>query len=278
MGRLIASTGLAAVALAAALAAAAADIAVLSDALVSYNASGATFGRIDFSVSVPSMTLSVRRARPCAPARGDAIGSRGPAPSSAGPHHGPFWHTRTPRALVRRLDLSQGAPLVLTQPVTQQATRRIVAPNAVGAQANRWFTVERHCDISPIANTAWTTVLTWRPVQAGTANAPAASTLWTTTAFEVRVGGHSSAVGNGDRWWRASVFYDGSSAASVNTLAANTVGTAPDAQVVLSGWTASLQLKGNGGAAGSLGGYCWITLHLGGGEGPAGESIEWVVV
>lgn len=155
--------------------------------------------------------------------------------------------------------------------------KRIIAPNASSYQENRWYSYEGHFDISGVDNNAYTSLLMFRPYQQGTTTDPSASSLWTRVGIEVRAGGHSSAIGSGDRWARYSVDYTGSSAASVITLQDTTNNACPRINIALSGWTATIQISGSGGSAGSLGGYCYIMIHFGGGEGSGGETTEWNV-
>jgi len=53
---------------------------------------------------------------------------------------------------------------------------------------------------------------------------------------------------------------------------------APEIRFVTSGWATTLQIQGAPGSSGSLGGYCYVKIHFGGGEGSAGEAMEWSVI
>jgi len=168
-----------------------------------------------------------------------------------------------------------------TQPqrsLVNKGQRRIISSDAVSYDENRWFTHEAHYNIAGVTNTAWTNLVTWQPYLNGTSNNPGANSLWTRVLIEVRAGGHSSAVGSGDIHAIYSADYNGSGCSGVATK--NTLfndAAAPDIGFAISGWSVTLQIRGASGTTGSLGGYCYVKIHFGGGEGVSGEAYEWSV-
>ena len=101
-----------------------------------------------------------------------------------------------------RIDSSGNVGIGTTQPqrsLVNKGQRRIISSDASSSyEENRWFTHEAHYNVASVTNTAWTNLLNWQPYLSGTTTNPSANTLWTRVLIEVRAGGHTSAVGNGD--------------------------------------------------------------------------------
>ncbi|NBP59263.1 hypothetical protein EBU71_22450, partial [bacterium] len=107
---------------------------------------------------------------------------------------------------------------------------------------------------------------------------------WTRVGVYIRAGGHSSGSANGERSIIGSFNYTGlaGGVAGFITLqnlvqgdGSNNSG-APNFNFWYSGWEAAIEMRGTDGApAGFWGGFCYLELNFGGGEGGSGEQIVW---
>ena len=161
--------------------------------------------------------------------------------------------------------------------ITTQGSERIIAADAASVyEQDRYFTFKKHYSTKGILNASYTRLLQFRPYLNGTTNYPSAG-FWTRVGVFVRMGGHSSQVGNGERCWTGSFDYTGYGIGSVITLEDLQNGNVPILNINFSGWEAFIDVKGaNGGVpGGSFGGYCYVEINFGGGEGDHGESIVW---
>jgi hypothetical protein len=160
--------------------------------------------------------------------------------------------------------------------ITTQGSERIIAADAASEyEQDRYFTFKKHYSTKNVLNGSYTRLLQFRPYLNGTTNYP--NSYYSRVGLYIRMGGHSSQVGNGERCWTGSYDYVGDGIGSVITLEDLQNGTVPVLNIGFSGWEAYIDIKGaNGGVpGGSFGGYCYIELNFGGGEGNQGEEIVW---
>jgi hypothetical protein len=160
--------------------------------------------------------------------------------------------------------------------ITTQGSERIIAADAASEyEQDRYFTFKKHYSLKNVTNSAYTRLIQFRPYLNGTTNYPTGTNFWTRVGVNIRTGGHTSSVGNGDRSFIGSFDYVGNGIGSVVTLQDLQQGSIPLLNLTFSGWEAYIDIKGATGPGGSLGGYCYIELNFGSGEGNFGESIVW---
>jgi hypothetical protein len=160
--------------------------------------------------------------------------------------------------------------------ITTQGSERIIAADAASEyEQDRYFTFKKHYSVKGVTNSAYTRLIQFRPYLNGTTDYPTGTNFWTRVGVYIRIGGHTSAVGNGERSFIGSFDYVGNGIGSVVTLQDLQNGTFPLLNLTFSGWEAYIDIRGANGAAGSFGGYCYIELNFGSGEGNFGESIVW---
>jgi len=160
--------------------------------------------------------------------------------------------------------------------ISVQGSERIIAADAESEyEQDRYFTFKKHYSVKGVTNSAYTRLIQFRPYLSGTTNYPSGTNFWTRVGVKIRTGGHTSSVGNGERSFIGSFDYVGNGIGSVVTLQDLQNGTFPLLNLTFSGWEAYIDIKGANGAAGSFGGYCYIELNFGSGEGNFGESIVW---
>ena len=160
--------------------------------------------------------------------------------------------------------------------ITTQGSERIIAADAASEyEQDRYFTFKKHYSLKNVTNSAYTRLIQFRPYLNGTTDYPTGTNFWTRVGVNIRTGGHTSSVGNGDRSFIGSFDYVGNAIGSVVTLQDLQNGSIPLLNLTFSGWEAYIDIKGATGPGGSLGGYCYIELNFGSGEGNFGESIVW---
>ena len=162
--------------------------------------------------------------------------------------------------------------------ITTQGSERIIAADAASVyEQDRYFTFKKHYSTKGISNATFSKLIQFRPYLNGTTNYPTGTNFWTRVGVYIRMGGHSSQVGNGERCWTGSYDYVGNGIGSVITLQDLQNGTIPVLNIGFSGWEAYIEVRGaDGGVPGGVfGGYCYIELNFGSGEGNLGESIVW---
>ncbi len=104
--------------------------------------------------------------------------------------------------------------------------------------------------------------------------------FWGGVIYTIQMSGHCNGAGNGARYAKTVIYYEGSSGAGGISGAADlrhhSNGTKPDFQVNLSGWVATLQYKLAGSQIG-FNGTVAVEIIFGNGAGNDGQAIEWVV-
>jgi len=162
--------------------------------------------------------------------------------------------------------------------ITVMGSERAIAADAASVyEQDRYFTFKKHYSTKGVSNSSYTRLIQFRPYLSGTTNYPTGTNFWTRVGVYIRMGGHSSQVGNGERCWVGSYDYVGNGIGSVITLQDLQNGNVPNINVGFSGWEAFIDIKGaDGGIPGGVfGGYCYIELNFGSGEGNLGEAIVW---
>lgn len=162
--------------------------------------------------------------------------------------------------------------------ITVLGSERLIASDAASQyEQDRYFTFKKHYSTKSVSNGSYTRLIQFRPYMSGTTNYPPTNTFVTRVGVYVRIGGHSSQVGNGERCWTGSIDYVGTGVSSVITLQDLQSGSVPGLNISFSGWEAFIEIRGaSGGVPGGVfGGYCYIELNFGAGEGDNGEAFVW---
>jgi len=162
--------------------------------------------------------------------------------------------------------------------ITVMGSNRIIAPDAANVfEQDRYFTFKKHYSTKGVSNGSYTRIIQFRPYLNGTTDYPTGVNFWSRVGVTLKMGGHSSQVGSGDRHWIGSYDYTGGGIGGVITLQDLQNGNIPIFNISYSGWEAFIEIKGaNGGIPGGVfGGYCYLELNFGSGEGNLGEQIVW---